>query len=153
MKIKLRSQLLTCIILLLSLSTLAACGYSTPTGGVLQTPYIVIVTPTPSYERLTVNAQATFQALPTATPLPTATAGQTPIPTTPIKSTPASTPTLSVSGDVYVVQAGDTLTGIAVRLKVDVDDLIAVNNLNDPNALLVGQKLKIPPRVTPTPTR
>ena len=153
MKIKSWLQLLTCITLLPTLAILSACGYSTPSSGALQTPYIIIVTPTLSYDRLTVNAQFTFQSLPTSTLLPTATAVQTPRPTTPVKSTPAVTPTLSVSGNVYVVQAGDTLTGIAVRLKVDVDDLIALNNLNDPNSLLVGQKLKIPTGATPTPTR
>jgi stage VI sporulation protein D len=59
---------------------------------------------------------------------------------------------------LYVVQAGDTLSAIAERFGVTVDELVAANNLTDPNVLQVGQTLVIPsllttprPSLTPTP--
>lgn len=44
----------------------------------------------------------------------------------------------------YTVQAGDTLAGIAVLFNSTVDDIIAENELDDPNAIFVGQQLDIP---------
>ena len=44
----------------------------------------------------------------------------------------------------YIVQAGDTLAQIALRFGVSVRHLNAVNNLADPNHILVGQRLVIP---------
>src|SRR5215212_2343457 len=49
-----------------------------------------------------------------------------------------------VSGPVYVVQAGDTLSSIASRFNVTVNDLIAANPTLDPNLLLEGQQIVIP---------
>ena len=46
-------------------------------------------------------------------------------------------------GPVYIVQSGDTLWDIASRFNVDLDELIAVNELED-NNLIVGQELIIP---------
>ena len=45
------------------------------------------------------------------------------------------------SGGSYVVQSGDTLTGIASELGTDVDDLMAANGLTDPNYVYAGQTL------------
>ncbi len=45
---------------------------------------------------------------------------------------------------VYVVKAGDTLSGIAGRFGCDLDALISANGITNPNALQVGQKLTIP---------
>lgn len=44
----------------------------------------------------------------------------------------------------YVVQKGDTLTRIARRFSVTVDDLVAVNDLPVPSLLVLGQVLIIP---------
>jgi LysM repeat protein len=48
------------------------------------------------------------------------------------------------SGPVYIVQSGDTLSSIAVRFNILVNDLMAANPSVDPNALAVGQQLVIP---------
>lgn len=45
---------------------------------------------------------------------------------------------------VYIVQAGDTLSLIALRFGVSTSALISANNINDPNAINAGTKLIIP---------
>ena len=50
----------------------------------------------------------------------------------------------SGSGITYVVQAGDTLSGIAARFGTTVANLVSLNNISDPNLIYVGQVLKIP---------
>ena len=45
------------------------------------------------------------------------------------------------SGGTYVVQSGDTLSGIAAELGTTVEDLAAANGITDPNLLSVGQTL------------
>ncbi|GAB4504800.1 MAG: hypothetical protein Fur0043_17940 [Anaerolineales bacterium] len=47
-------------------------------------------------------------------------------------------------GPVYIVQAGDTLSSIAARFDVTLDDLMAANDITDPNLLSAGQELVIP---------
>ncbi len=52
----------------------------------------------------------------------------------------------------YTVKDGDTLSAIAARFGATVDDIIALNNIADPNALQVGQNLLIPGGALPTPS-
>ena len=47
----------------------------------------------------------------------------------------------AASGGSYVVQSGDTLTGIAAELGTDVDSLMAANGLTDPDLVYAGQTL------------
>ena len=49
----------------------------------------------------------------------------------------------SGSGTTYVVQAGDTLSGIAARFGTTVANLVSLNNISDPNLIYVGQVLII----------
>ena len=94
-----------------------------------------------------------------ATPRPTATpprvAGNTPTVTLPPALRPTSTapiepppdtatPTITPTPIVHIVQAGETLLGIALDYGVDVDRLQAVNDIEDPRYLRVGQELVIP---------
>jgi LysM repeat protein len=51
---------------------------------------------------------------------------------------------VSTGSSSYVVQAGDTLYGIAARFGKSAWDLIVANNLSDPYWLWVGQVLVIP---------
>jgi len=48
------------------------------------------------------------------------------------------------SGPVYVVQSGDTLSYIASRFNISVNDLIEANPSIDPNSLSEGQQIVIP---------
>ena len=47
----------------------------------------------------------------------------------------------AASGGSYVVQSGDTLSGIAAELGTSVDRLMAANGLTDPDLLYAGQTL------------
>ena len=49
----------------------------------------------------------------------------------------------SGSGITYVVQAGDTLSGIAARFGTTVANLVSINNISNPNLIYVGQVLII----------
>ena len=48
------------------------------------------------------------------------------------------------SGKTYVVKKGDNPVTIAKKLRVPYDDLIALNHIEDPRKLRIGQKLLIP---------
>lgn len=57
-------------------------------------------------------------------------------------STPAPSPA-PVTGGVYIVQPGDTLSKIAVRHNTTVAALIAANGITNPDRIWVGQRLRI----------
>ena len=102
----------------------------------------------------------------TKTPTPTET--PTPTPVTPtatitmtatITETPTVTATMTPSGPFeYVVQEEDNCTTIAEQFEVDVDVLLALNNLDSTCYITPGQTILIPapgqelPTVTPLPT-
>lgn len=48
------------------------------------------------------------------------------------------------SGGTYTVEPGDTPSGIAEKEDVDVDELLELNPDVDPDALTVGDELKLP---------
>jgi LysM repeat protein len=48
------------------------------------------------------------------------------------------------SGKAYTVLKGDNPVTIAKKLKVSYDDLIALNHIEDPRKLKIGQKLLVP---------
>jgi LysM repeat protein len=79
-----------------------------------------------------------------------------PTATLPVAAATAGLPAPAETGEPtqYVVQPGDTLSALAVRFGVDVEEIVAANNLVNPNFLAVGTRLTIPtgglPDVTPT---
>lgn len=73
------------------------------------------------------------------TPTPTA---RGPTPAASPGSAPTSAPSAS-SSETYIVQPGDTLASVAARFGVSVAELQRINNLSNPNALAVGQRLMI----------
>ena len=52
---------------------------------------------------------------------------------------------------VHTVQPGETLSEIAAQYEVDAEDLLALNELDDPNAIVAGQQLLIPASAAPAP--
>jgi N-acetylmuramoyl-L-alanine amidase len=69
----------------------------------------------------------------------------------PLAFPPAALAGLSTATATYVVQPGDTLSGVALRLGTDVTTLVRLNRLGDPDLLLAGTTLVVPGRPTPTP--
>jgi len=63
----------------------------------------------------------------------------------------SSSPTASSNGSshpykIHVVRRGDTLWHIAKRYNISLQDLMAVNHIQDPSHLIVGSRLIIPSR-------
>jgi nucleoid-associated protein YgaU len=82
--------------------------------------------------------------------VPTPVATETTSPSPPAAtSSPSAASSPGATGTTYVVKAGDTLRGIAIKFYRDPDlvDLIAqANNISDPTLLHPGTKLTIPPK-------
>jgi LysM repeat protein len=60
-----------------------------------------------------------------------------PPPTQPMKAKPAKQYTAK-----YVVKTGDTVYSISRKYKLNVDRLIKINDIKDPNKIVIGQTLK-----------
>jgi len=65
------------------------------------------------------------------------------------KASVKSQPKVLDSGKTYVVAKGDNPVTIAKKFKVTYDDLLALNHIDDPRKLKIGQKLLIPERIKP----
>ncbi|MFN2508456.1 MAG: LysM peptidoglycan-binding domain-containing protein [Chthoniobacterales bacterium] len=57
-------------------------------------------------------------------------------------------PVAPEGNNVYVVAKGDNPVKIAKKLKVSESELLALNKIDDPRKLQIGQKLLIPPKKT-----
>ena len=57
---------------------------------------------------------------------------------------PKALPVGNETGKFYVVAKGDNPVKIAKKLKVSESDLLAVNHIDDPRKLQIGQKLIVP---------
>jgi LysM repeat protein len=101
---------------LLSIVLLSSCALPEPPPTNLPTlPAVLDITPAPT---LDIDATATaFSSVSRPSPTPAA---------------------------LYIVQSGDTLSGIAERFATTVDEIVAANGLIDPDALQPGQALIIP---------
>ena len=90
----------------------------------------------------TITPTPTFTATPIPTDTPTVTLTPTELPPT---DTPVPTETPTMSGPSwYVVQEGDTMTGIAEKFGIDLIVLLNMNPGIDPNTIKVGDKIIIP---------
>lgn len=117
--------------------TLAACfdtgedteGPTTDTGGSDSNTVVTLAPPPP-----VTPATGVVQQPPASPPEP---------PPTP----PAPTQPERALGDqlVYTIQPGDTLFSIAEQFGVTLDDLVALNNIDNPDLINAGDQLFIPP--------
>jgi LysM repeat protein len=82
---------------------------------------------------------------PTATPSPSV-AASTP--------SPSPTPVAEPTPQIYVIKSGDTLSAIAREFNVSLDALLAANEdrISNPNRIVVGQEIVIPPPETTEPS-
>lgn len=83
---------------------------------------------------------------PTPAPVTAPTPTPTPSPTPPPTPTPAPTPPPPAT---YTVQSGDTIWGIAARCGTTPEQLQELNNLPNPDALQIGQVLRVPAPCSP----
>jgi LysM repeat protein len=102
-------------------AALAACAPPEPTSPRPTAPAILDITPAPTQN---IDATATAYA---------------------VRLVPTPTP-----AGLYVVQPNDTLSGLAEDFGTTVEELMAANNLTDPNAIQAGQTLIIPALITST---
>jgi LysM repeat protein len=58
---------------------------------------------------------------------------------------PAPAPSPTVGEQTYIVKAGDNPASIAAQFRIKSEELMAANNIDDPQKLQIGQTLKIPP--------
>lgn len=49
-----------------------------------------------------------------------------------------------IEAPYYLVEEGDSLWGISVRLGIPMEEIQSLNNLSDPNQLVIGMQLRIP---------
>jgi LysM repeat protein len=68
---------------------------------------------------------------------------------TPARALPVTPPD---GANTYTVAKGDNPVKIAKKLKVSESELLAVNHIDDPRKLQIGQKLIVPPK-KPTPAK
>lgn len=91
-----------------------------------------LITPTPAATpRPTVSSLPTTAASPGLSPL--------------LSPTPGLSPTPEVTPLVHVVQAGESISLIAVEYGTTVDAIVELNGLQNPNLIVPGQELLIPP--------
>src|SRR5215207_564189 len=113
-------------------------------GGVRTQPDVVVITAT--FEAMSPEQQTAIALAPSSMPPVQQTLlAEAPIGTpTPDPTRPFGAMAVGTGGQDYVIQPGDTLSGIADRLGVSVETLLASNTLADPNSLSVGQVLHLP---------
>jgi hypothetical protein len=71
------------------------------------------------------------------------------------RRTPTPLPTVEVTPApfIYVIQPGDHLVNIADLYSVDIQDVMKLNGITNPNRISVGQQLLIPGYGVPPPTK
>ena len=85
-------------------------------------------------------AESSIPSQPTVEP-----SGPTPAPVTPVVETmPPSTAQPVSSTKTYIVQSGDTLWALSMRYGCTVDAIAQLNNIANPDLIVVGQVLQIP---------
>ncbi len=137
--------------LIISLLVVIIAGRSVPAGPAAMAPATV----PPVVAGSTLPAQPSLSNAPT--PLPGAAA----TPAAPAASQPTSAPT-PAEPTVYIVQPGDTLSSIARKYDISMEDLMRANDIANADYVQLGQELKIPigglpvdtvtPTIEPSPT-
>jgi len=143
-------------------TTTLPSGYATPSGAVGQAatatapaqPGQATGAPEPTGAPLEQTAMATATSAPSAAPaldtaLPSSVpeaATATPAPTETPTAAPTETPTTAATSNYveYTVQKGDSLKGIAEKYNMTIRDILAVNEIPNPDSLVVGSVLRIP---------
>ncbi len=105
------------------------------TGCTKLEPVVIVITATATSGRSLVTP---LEATPTA--LPPVQLATTPT----VISTPNQDAIATSVSKTYIVQSGDTLSGIAAQFGVRLETILRINAIEDPNILEVGQVILIP---------
>jgi LysM repeat protein len=167
------------ILLVVGLLTFMGFTVSLPDGSAPADPLVIVVTATSDGAPPPVNtaapaltntpsapdtAGATAFATIDPTLLPPPDAGTAtlapPSPAAPIATASPTIATVPIGDDGcprYIVVVGDTIARIAAEFGVEIDAVLALNSIDDPRRLQIGQELLIPvpgcePPITDTPT-
>lgn len=137
---KKRFMLPLIVLLVLSSLMIAACERDRPVETPKATPAAAQGTLVPTF---TPPSAETRVSVPAAGATTSATAAPA---TAATPTAPAPQPVTATGGGTfdYTIVAGDTLASIAARFDVTQDEIVKLNNLTDPNKLVLGQVLKIP---------
>ena len=131
--------------LIISLLVVIVAGRSVTTG---PGPMVAATAPLAA-------AGSTLQAQPPLVNAPTPLPGAAVTPGAPAANQATSAPT-PAEPTVYIVQPGDTLSSIARKYDVSLEDLMRANDIANPDYVQLGQELKVPigglPVDTPTLT-
>ena len=103
--------------------------WRTATGGVTAATMVLLLASCGSDAPAGSAATTTSSVPPTA-----ATAAPTTVP-----------PTTTTLAEYYEIEAGDSLSGIAKKFDVRIEDLISINEITNPDHIQVGDTLRIPP--------
>ncbi len=122
--------------------TLASCKRSNHNFDpfIVSTNDGILTVPTPT--------QTQYQTQqPSSTPYqePRLTMTPAPLSASPTPMIPQTLPTLRVNEDLYTIQSGDSLAGIALRNQVSVRQIIDTNDIENPDLINPGQVIVIPP--------
>lgn len=125
-----------------------------PTPGPTKTPYLILVTATPTIDPCECDHEDHTVTEPTATPYiaPTATPHVVPTathyvaPSVTPSATPMPTTATSHMHRTYVVRSGNTLSQIAEHYGVSAYDLMHLNEIYNADNIYIGQVLLIPDR-------
>ena len=128
-----------------------------PIAAVELAPGVAEATPAPTAETFVSGATAApldLAQIPTSSAasieideMPTSLAADTVVAA---DSTASSTPELPTATNApanlaeYTIQPGDELLNIAKRYQVNMEDILAINQIDNPDSLRVGQVLRIP---------
>ena len=123
---------------IIAFNTIKTRQVSMPTATETSAP-VAAVTPAAPVASVAPNESSQSVARPASSPV--AKASEAP-------KTEAKTPAVADSGKTYVVAKGDNPVTIARKLHVSYDALLALNTIEDPRKLQIGQKLRVPARTT-----
>lgn len=70
----------------------------------------------------------------------------------PSQTSESSTPLDDADYAIYALQPGDSLLSIANRFGVSIEQLMAANNLTNPDFVFSGQRILIPPSTASLPS-
>ncbi len=103
----------------------------------------IVSTPLIQSQILPTNTPANPDVAPALLPTAVAEGGEAETVSEAVEPTPTLDP---ANQQIYVIEAGDSLSSVASRFGTTLDEIVEANSLTDPNVVYIGQRLIIPVR-------